>query len=267
MRFVTLSISFIFVTMFALSVPTNGDRVSRRFEAVLFDFSGTLFDDSGVLTVAGVRAAAGRRGIDLDQETAARLIETMLATVDSPAGLAAREGADRSAQRHRTVWTELMASADIGYLPGVSPESVAEAFYEHLTDPGAWQPYPDTAGTLTGLHQAGLRIAVVSNIGWDIRPAFVTHGVADLVDVFALSYEHASVKPEPALFRYACEELGVPPERALFVGDDPVKDGGAIKVGMPVYLLPGERSPRRPRGLAAVLALTDVPASSPVDAH
>ena len=239
--------------------------MSRRFEAVLFDFSATLFDDSGVLTVSGMRAAAGKRGVDLDQDSAARLIETMLATVDSPAGLAAREGADRSAQLHRTVWTELMASADTGFLPDVPPETLAEAVYEHLTDPEAWQPYPDTAETLTGLHEAGLRIAVVSNIGWDIRPAFVTLGVADLVDVFALSYEHASVKPEPHLFRCACDELGVAPECALFVGDDPVKDGGATKVGIPVYLLPGQRSPRRPRGLAAVLALTGVPASSPAD--
>jgi HAD superfamily hydrolase (TIGR01509 family) len=229
--------------------------VSRRFDAVLFDFSGTLFDDGAVLTPAGVRAQTAARGVELDTEHAARLINVLLATVDSPEGRAAREGCDRSAEQHRAVWLALMTSAATGFLPAVASEVLAESVYACLVDPRSWSPYPDTVEVLTRLHAEGLQLGVVSNIGWDIRLAFEKIRVAELVESFALSCECGSVKPEPALLQVACAELAVPPERVLFVGDDPIKDGAAARLGMPVYVLPGPRSPDRPRGLAAVLAL------------
>ncbi|GAB2914105.1 HAD family hydrolase [Streptomyces mayteni] len=220
------------------------------FDAVLFDYSGTLFDDGSVLTPAGVCAQAARRGVALGVADAARVIAGVLAAVDSPAGLTAREGCDRSAARHRAVWTGLMADA--------APGALAEAVYACLADPGSWPAYPDAAGVLRGLAGAGLGVGVVSNIGWDVRPSFAALGVAELVGSFALSCERGAVKPEPELFLAACEELGVAPGRALFVGDDPVKDGAAARLGMPVYLLPAERRAGRPRGLGAVLALAGV---------
>jgi HAD superfamily hydrolase (TIGR01509 family) len=229
--------------------------VARHVDAVLFDFSATLFDDAAVLTVAGVRAAAGVRGVTLDDEQAARLIEVSLATADSPDGRARREGCDRSVDRHRAVWTELLTTAATGFLSGQRPDTLADAVYSCLTDPLCWRPYPDAASVLTALHGAGVALGVVSNIGWDVRPAFTALGVADLIRSFVLSCEHGVVKPEPGLFEAACAELGVPVERVLFVGDDPVRDGAATAVGMPVYLLPRRRAADRPRGLANVLAL------------
>jgi FMN phosphatase YigB (HAD superfamily) len=77
-----------------------------------------------------------------------------------------------------------------------------------------------------------------------------------MVGGFTLSCEHGMVKPEPGLFEAACGKLGVPVDRVLFVGDDPVRDGAATVVGMPVYLLPRHRAVDRPRGLTSVLALT-----------
>ena len=49
--------------------------------------------------------------------------------------------------------------------------------------------YPDTAAVLRAARDAGLTVGVLSNIGYDIRPAFEREGVADLVD-------HALLKPE-----------------------------------------------------------------------
>ena len=56
------------------------------------------------------------------------------------------------------------------------------------------------------------------------------------------------------MFLRACEQLGVPPERSLMVGDTALPDGGALAVGMPVYLLP-LAPPNGPRGLGVVVRL------------
>ena len=56
------------------------------------------------------------------------------------------------------------------------------------------------------------------------------------------------------MFLTASEQLGVPPERTLMVGDNPLTDSGAVAAGMCVFLLP--RPPETgPRGLGHVLSL------------
>ncbi len=206
------------------------------FSGVLFDFSGTLFDDRSVLDPA--RATVGDD-----------VITRVLAVVDSPEGIAARRGCDVSGEQHRAVWTALIAES------GPYSSVVVQAIYRALTDPAAWTPYPDTARVITTLHERGVKVGVLSNIGWDIRPALADAGVLDALDAVVLSCEHGVEKPDPALFTLACDELGLAPGSVLYVGDDPVKDGAAVAVGMPVYLLPAERSADRDRGLAAVLGL------------
>ncbi|ATE53573.1 HAD family hydrolase [Actinosynnema pretiosum] len=211
------------------------------FDAVLFDFSGTLFDDTGVLDARGLAARTG-----LPEPEAATTLSRVLAHVDSPASLKARKGGDLSVEAHRAVWTGLIAEA------GPFPDGVVEAVYAGLTDPAGWRPYPDALPVLTELRARGLKLGVLSNIGWDLRPALAAAGVLELLDVVVLSCEHGVEKPDPELFAVARREL---PGRVLYVGDDPVKDGAAVRAGMPVYLLPSERSVDRPRGLSAVLRL------------
>ena len=206
------------------------------FNGVLFDFSGTLFDDKSVLDPA--RDAVG-------DDTITRV----LSVVDSPEGIAARRGCDVSRDLHRSVWTALISEA------GPYSKAVVGAIYRALTDPAAWKPYPDTTRVITALRSRGTKVGVVSNIGWDIRPALADAGVLDLLDTVVLSCEHGVEKPDPALFTLACDKLGLAPASVLFVGDDPLKDGAAVKVGMPVYLLPAERAVTRDRGLDVVLSL------------
>nr|WP_262705634.1 HAD-IA family hydrolase [Streptomyces sp. NEAU-383] len=93
---------------------------------------------------------------------------------------------------------------------------------------------------------------MLSNIGWDIRPAFQRTGVLDQLNAVVLSCEVGLAKPDPAVFGVACERLNLSAGRVLFVGDDPVKDGAVARAGLPVYLLPSERDVRVPRGLMAI---------------
>jgi FMN phosphatase YigB (HAD superfamily) len=96
-------------------------------------------------------------------------------------------------------------------------------------------------------------VAVVSNIGFDIRPLMDDFGLADLVNVYTLSYEVGRCKPEPGIFYAACAALRVDPERALMVGDTPA-DAGAAAAGCSALVLPAS-PPGALHGLGAVLGL------------
>jgi putative hydrolase of the HAD superfamily len=222
---------------------------ASRYQAVLFDFSRTLFDPDRVVDGPALQAAAQRRGASISASAATVVCAGILGYADSAAGRALLAGCDTSADRHRGQWL-----AVAGAVPG-SGAPAAEAFYDCLVDPARWLPYADTVPTLRALQAAGTRIAVVSNTGWDLRATFAHHGLAGLVDGYVLSYEEGCEKPDPRLFRAACDQLGVAPAQSLMVGDDPRTDSGALAVGMNVLLLCAPQPGSPVRGLAEVTAL------------
>lgn len=113
---------------------------------------------------------------------------------------------------------------------------------------------------LRALHERGIGVAVVSNIGWDPRPVFRAHGLDPFVDAYVLSYEHGVQKPDPRLFSVACAALGADPRRTLMVGDSREADGGAAALGCLVdHLLTADR----PNALLPVLDLVPGLASDP----
>jgi HAD superfamily hydrolase (TIGR01509 family) len=228
-------------------------RTRHRAQAVIFDFSGTLFDDTSVISAERLVAHCALRGREVDIARAQELCTDILAAVDSPEGRVRRADADLSADRHRRAWTGLAASASGG------DTRIAEAFYDCVIAADGWRPYPDTAHVLRALYEAGVATTVLSNTGWDIRGSFHRSALAGLVTDFVLSCEVGIQKPDTAIFRAACARLGVRPGEALMVGDDAVRDGAASAAGIPAYILPADRSPDRPRGLTAVLDLLGIP--------
>jgi putative hydrolase of the HAD superfamily len=95
---------------------------------------------------------------------------------------------------------------------------------------GAWfGPYAETLAPVPGARAAlaelagrGTRLAVVSNVplpGALYRRALRRHRLDRPIESFHWSYDSGSRKPSPVMLRAALEALGVPPERALMVGD------------------------------------------------
>jgi len=221
---------------------------------VLFDFHGTLAQVED--PVRWVRTAAAACGHELDRGKATVLADRLVTAGRAGGPLPhrvppqlAEHWADRDlyAHSHRAAYTGLAATVP------TDVEGLAEALYDRLLDPDGWLPYADTEPTLRTLHDAGIKVAVVSNIGFDIRPHFAAWGLESLVDAFALSYEVGRTKPDPAIFLRACGMLGADPERTLMVGDTPA-DAGAVKAGCAALVLPAAE-PGRPNGLSASLAL------------
>ncbi len=236
--------------------PTISPPAEARcgVDGVLFDFHGTLAQVED--PVAWVLAAAAACGVDLHRAKATALADRFV--------MAGRAGgprphripphladvwADRDLYEHchRAAYTGLAntVTADV--------EGLADALYDRLLRPEGWALYADTATTLRALKNAGVPVAVVSNIGFDIRPLFAAWGLDGLVSAFVLSFEVGRCKPDPGIFLRACAAIGVEPERTLMVGDTPA-DAGAVQAGCAALVLPAAEA-GGVNGLGASLAL------------
>ncbi|WP_424809543.1 HAD family hydrolase [Rhodococcus sp. 27YEA15] len=212
----------------------------------MFDFSGTLFrleeNDSWS------EHLVDHTGAPLDVHAQAELMRRMTAPVGrtvemDEAGIHAWENRDRDPALHRRAYLDVLSKS------GVPDPVRATALYDLLIDPNQWVPYPDTGEVLKTLSENGIRTAVLSNIAFDIRPAFADRGWDTWVDEFVLSFEVGAVKPEAAIFEYALAQLDVDADRTLMVGDSDVADGAARDVGCAFALVQPLPTTERPHAL------------------
>jgi putative hydrolase of the HAD superfamily len=102
---------------------------------------------------------------------------------------------------------------------------------------------PDAIPTLNALRQKGLRTAIVSNTPWGSSAEEWTaelhrHGLIEATDAIVFCVDVGWRKPAPQIFERALALLGVEPENAAFVGDDPRWDvAGAEECGLHPILL------------------------------
>lgn len=195
-------------------------------DAVVFDWRGTLV--TTVDPVDWVREALARLGRDESPEALWQRISVFEDLLDAP-------GVDCSRAAHHAAHYRVFDQAGLD-------GALADALYAVESDP-THNPFAlDAEPTLRAVAARGCRIAVLSDIHFDLRPVFAAAGMADLIDVYSLSCELGVQKPSPEIFRHALAALGTPPARTLMVGDRSGPDGGAVAVGMPVLLVPPLRA-------------------------
>lgn len=202
--------------------------VSRRFDAVLFDFHQTLtrVPDKTVWVSNARKRISREANADEDSHHALFLADLWRhAQKIDPRGLR-----DLSSKEHRNVAVRTMTE-----LGGID-QALAAALYDDLPD--ATEAVDEALPVLQQLTTAGVLLGVVSNIGFDIRPILDRANLLDLLHVVVLSYEVGLVKPDPAIFKHAIESLGVSSRRTLMVGDSWHDDAGAAQLGTPTLILP-----------------------------
>jgi len=218
-------------------------------QAVLFDYSGTLFrleeDDSWF---EGIEV--DERQIDVHVQ--AELMRRMTAPTGqhvrmTPEAHHAWVNRDLAPHLHREAYLHVLRESGVA-------DHQAEALYRLMIDPLNWTSYPDTAGVLESLHRQGIKTAVVSNIAFDVRPAFKSLGAAEYVDEFVLSFEVGAVKPNAAIFEAALSRLAVDAANAVMVGDSDEADGGARALGCGFILVDPLPTGERHNGLRDALA-------------
>ncbi len=217
-------------------------QAGRRFQAVVFDWGGTLtpfhtFDLADLWSVAA-RILAPERA---DELTAALLD-------------AERESWERVAQENG------MASATLHDVLARATERTGVAFDEAVRDMAleahleAWTPHtltdPEAGPLLRALRGRGLRTGLLSNTHWPREwheRILARDGVLDLIDVRVYTSELRHTKPHAEAFRAVLEPLGVRPQEAVMVGDRPFDDiTGARALGMRTVLLPNDIVPSAP---------------------
>ncbi len=213
--------------------------------AVLFDWRGTLV--TTLDEYAWVRhglAAAGRPAdpAAVDLPVAAVRGANGDDRLDAP-------GVDSDADLHRRTHLGVLGDAGID-------DDLAGALYAVESDLRHDPFADDVPETLASLHARGARVAVVSDVHVDVRPAFASAGLAPYVDVYTLSFEQGVQKPDPAVYARTLEALRVTAAEALMVGDRSGPDGAAVEQGIATLLLPPLRDGTE-RRLHRVLALVD----------
>lgn len=79
-------------------------------------------------------------------------------------------------------------------------------------------PFDDAQGTVSRLRDAGIRVAICSNLAQPYAEP-VLSGVQGPWDASAWSFAVGRAKPEPAIYAAVCERLDVSPAHVLMVGD------------------------------------------------
>jgi FMN phosphatase YigB (HAD superfamily) len=215
--------------------------------AALFDWRGTLVVNlTDIEWVERALIALGRE----PDPTTVEGIASAIARANGPENRLDAPGVDCDAALHRRTFLDVLTDA------GLDPQLV-ESLYAVESDPGNNAFAADVLETFVAMRARGIRIAVVSDIHVDLRPAFDDAGLGGLVDVFTLSFEQGVQKPDPLMFTRTLDALAVDPADALMVGDRSRPDGAAVESGIPTLLVPPLRSVDE-RRLHLVLALCGI---------
>jgi HAD superfamily hydrolase (TIGR01509 family) len=199
------------------------ESTARR--ALLVDFGGTLFVPlEGKQWLTAAAAKAKTRLSAREHTRLATLLDTRFHYIRAP-------GSDLSAAAHERSMLPALESM-------VTDKTLATALYDLQAADDFWSLRRGARELLQRAREQSLRVIVVSNIAWDIRPLFTGAGLHDHVDGFALSCEVGAEKPDNLIFEHALSLAECTPRQALFIGDDPVNDSGALHLGIPVVLVP-----------------------------
>ena len=215
-------------------IPT---AILERVEVLLCDADGNLFPSEEPAFVASADVTNRfLAGVGVEQRFTPD--ELRRATL----GMSFRTTALRLADAH--------GAADVDVEPWVAEER--RAVTAHLAR--TLTPHEETLATLTAL--AGhLRLAAVSSSALSrLDACFTATGLAELVPPARRFSAEDSLpspagKPDPAVYRHACAELGIPPEAGLAVEDSVVGTQSAVAAGCPtvgnlLFVPPAERAER-----------------------
>lgn len=185
---------------------------------------GLLIDWGGVLTSGlpdAMRAWAEADGIDYDAYYTAMTdwLETGLVEAELNPIHALERGQIAVPDFERKL-AAVLRRADGGPVP---PEGLIERMFAHF------EHQPQMSALVRRARTAGIRTALLSNSWGNRYPRDTWDGMFDAI---VISGEIGMRKPEPEIYRYAAEAVGLVPNQCVFVDDMRRNVAAAQAVGM-----------------------------------
>jgi putative hydrolase of the HAD superfamily len=194
-----------------------------KYEAVIFDLFGTLVDS-------------------FTFQDHQRMLSKMTAALTVSSEDFSRRWYETSHMRATGLFATIEANIEhICQTLGLQPEgnqiSAAAQVRIDFTR-GILIPQRDAIETLARLKAAGYKIGLISDCSPDVPLFWQDMPFASLVDVPIFSCAVGFKKPDPRIYRLACKQLAVVPQKCLYVGDGSSRElTGALQVGMHPVLI------------------------------
>jgi putative hydrolase of the HAD superfamily len=96
---------------------------------------------------------------------------------------------------------------------------------------GWFEIEPETLAIVEELHDAGTRVALLSNAGFDFGDPYRRSPMGSLVELVVTSAEQHVLKPDAAIYRDTCSRLGIEPAQMVFVDNRAENVAGAEAIG------------------------------------
>lgn len=231
-----------------------------RYQLVTFDMGLTLVHMEPFAQILGDVCREHRISAELERlQAAVDVVWRDVLAADATAAFETTPSASRAWWRNVNLRTLEAAG-----LPVERWDALEARFMVLLDDPASYAVFPDVIGTLGALRQAGYRLGVISNWGWNLPDLCREWGLDTYFDFVLPSSRVGCAKPNPRIFRQALHLAGVEAGAALHVGDSLYADvGGARSAGMDALFLnrtaePAPGDTPTIRNLTELLALLDL---------
>ena len=213
----------------------------KNWDAVLFDFDGTLVDSAPDI-IAALNCLLGELGH---------------AEVDYGAYRT------RAGDGARNLLEQVLIKQGASFEEAELPVERLLAHYRELMTQNT-RPYPAVPDVLAEIHGSGMALAVCTNRTSKTTEQLLGHfGLADLFGAVLCADTVSAKKPDAAHLHEAIERLGAAPERTVMIGDTATDVAAARNAGIKVVAVAYGYSakPAHDLGADAVLAdFTDLPA-------
>lgn len=191
-----------------------------ELDAVTIDAHGTLVELDE--PVPSLQAALASHGVEREEDAVARAFRAEVAYYRARV----LDGADATSLADLRLRCAGVFLAELGR--PLEPEAFVDSFVAAIR----FRCLPGVQSALARLGGLGLALGVVSN--WDVglHDHLEALGLRARLACVVTSAEAGAAKPAPGPFALALARLGVPPGRALHVGDGRDDEAGARAAGM-----------------------------------
>lgn len=201
-----------------------------NIQAVVFDAVGTLIYPSPGVSVAYRSYILQHCGFEANPDAVAHAVSAAMTSRSTEDYLTTSE------EQEYEFWLRVVRKVCECSEQPVSERQISECFddlFQHFAKPKNWKKFPEVTETLGFFRELGLPIAVASN--FDGRLHAVCDGMDQLKDceVRVVSSEIGFRKPSADFYQAVCQQLQLPAEQILMVGDDLTNDIiGATSCGL-----------------------------------